>query len=145
MKTTDPFMKPTVNVNYFRTDFDLDVQVAASRLSRRVLTSPPMSSLSTGETIPGNAVPDNANRGSDQDWKTWIRANFNAVSHPVGTCAMMRRNLGGVVNAQLKVYDTTNLRIVDASVMPTQVSAHLMSTLYGIAEKAADLIKASWP
>ncbi|KAJ2933649.1 hypothetical protein H1R20_g3458, partial [Candolleomyces eurysporus] len=145
IRTTDPFMKPTVNVNYFRTDFDLDVQVAASRLSRRVLTSPPMSSLSTGETIPGNAVPDNANRGSDQDWKNWIRANFNAVSHPVGTCAMMRRNLGGVVNAQLKVYDTANLRIVDASVMPTQVSAHLMSTLYGISEKAADLIKASWP
>ncbi|KAJ2923425.1 hypothetical protein H1R20_g13669, partial [Candolleomyces eurysporus] len=109
------------------------------------LPAPPMSSLSTGETIPGNAVPDNANRGSDQDWKNWIRANFNAVSHPVGTCAMMRRNLGGVVNAQLKVYDTANLRIVDASVMPTQVSAHLMSTLYGISEKAADLIKASWP
>jgi choline dehydrogenase-like flavoprotein len=51
----------------------------------------------------------------------------------------------GVVNAQLKVYDTTNLRVVDASAMPTQISAHLMSTLYGIAEKAADLIKASWP
>ncbi|KAF6752038.1 glucose oxidase [Ephemerocybe angulata] len=145
LKTDDPFMRPQVTVNWFRTDFDLDVQVAAARLARRVLTSPPMSSLSTGETIPGTAVPDNADRGSDNDWKNWILDNYSAVSHPVGTAAMMRRTLGGVVNAQLKVYDTTNLRVVDASVMPTQISAHLSATLYGIAEKAADLIKASWP
>lgn len=49
----------------------------------------------------------------------------------------------GVVNAQLKVYDTTNLRVADASIMPMQISAHLSSTLYGVAEKAADLIKAA--
>ena len=54
----------------------------------------------------------------------------------------MRRSLGGVVNARLKVYDTLNLRVVDASVLPMQMSAHLSSTLYGVAEKAADMIKA---
>jgi choline dehydrogenase-like flavoprotein len=49
-----------------------------------------------------------------------------------------------VVDARLKVYDTSNVRVVDASVMPLQISAHLASTLYGVAEKAADLIKADW-
>ncbi len=75
--------------------------------------------------------------------KTGTSAGFSAVSHPIGTAAMMKRSLGGVVDAHLKVYDTANVRVVDASVMPIQVSAHLSSTLYGIAEKAADLIKAA--
>ena len=49
----------------------------------------------------------------------------------------------GVVDAHLLVYNTTNLRVVDASILPMQISAHLQSTLYGVAEKAADLIKAA--
>ncbi|KAJ6462721.1 hypothetical protein DFH09DRAFT_573237 [Mycena vulgaris] len=139
----DPFTYPTIKVNYFGVGMDLDMQVAGARLARRILTTAPLSSLSTGETIPGNAVPDNAARGSDAAWQTWIKNGFASVAHPIGTAAMMRRSLGGVVDAQLKIYDIANVRVVDASILPLQISAHLSSTLYGVAEKAADLIKAA--
>ncbi|KAI3610976.1 glucose oxidase [Moniliophthora roreri] len=141
--STNPFQKPQIRVNYFSVDWDMDVQIAASRLSRRIFTSPPLSSLSNGETTPGGQVPDGSDRGSDANWRNWINNNFSPVAHPIGTAAMMKRSLGGVVNAQLKVYDTANVRVVDASAMPLQVSAHLQATLYGFAEKAADLIKAA--
>ncbi|KAH9851989.1 alcohol oxidase [Lenzites betulinus] len=146
--SNDPFIKPSINVNYFSVDFDLSVQIAGARLSRRVLHSPPLSTLSVGEIAPGlTVVPDNGDGGSDADWEKWIvqpgDAGFASVAHPIGTCAMMRRDLGGVVDAHLKVYDTTNVRVIDASVMPIQISAHLTSSLYGMAEKAADIIKAA--
>ncbi|TFK48008.1 alcohol oxidase [Heliocybe sulcata] len=145
--STDPFAKPKTTVNYFGVDFDMSVQVAGARLSRRVLGSPPLSWLSVGETTPGTSVvPDNGDGGSDQDWRNWILdpdSGFSSVDHPIGTCAMMKQDLGGVVNAQLIVYNTSNLRVVDASILPLQISAHLSATLYGVAEKAADLIKAA--
>ena len=169
-QSSDPFEKPSVNVNYFSIDWDLDVQIAGARLSRRVLANPPLSYViftsssaapshlhmhsalsdlrsSVGETSPGlSVVPDNGDGGSDADWAAWITqpglsAGFGAVSHPIASAAMMRRELGGVVDARLVVYDTANVRVVDASVVPLQLSAHLSSTLYGVAEKAADLIK----
>ncbi|KAF7980096.1 hypothetical protein HWV62_39910 [Athelia sp. TMB] len=146
--TTNPFTKPAVHVNYFSVPWDLSVQIAGARLSRVIFNTAPLSKLSTGETIPGlKSVPNNGVNGTDADWTKWITApspnGFSSVSHPIGTAAMMRRELGGVVDAQLTVYNTTNVRVVDASILPIQISAHLQSTLYGVAEKAADLIKAA--
>jgi choline dehydrogenase len=46
-----------------------------------------------------------------------------------------------VVDSQLMVYGLANVRVVDASVLPVQLSAHLSSSLYGIAEKAAVMIR----
>lgn len=54
---------------------------------------------------------------------------------------MMPKEIGGVVDASLKVYGTSNVRVVDASVIPFQVCGHLQSTIYAVAERAADIIK----
>lgn len=62
--------------------------------------------------------------------------------HEIGTAAMMSRELGGVVDEELRVYGTKNVRVVDASVLPLQVSGHLTATLYAVAERASDMIKA---
>ena len=145
LQSTSVTTLPAVSVNWFSSPLDLAVQVAGARLSRRILNYSSFSSISSGESIPGTSVvpsTDPTHAGSDAAWSSWILSKFNAVSHPIGTAAMMRRELGGVVDAHLRVYDTTNLRVVDASVLPIQVSAHLSATLYGVAEKAADIIKA---
>jgi choline dehydrogenase-like flavoprotein len=54
---------------------------------------------------------------------------------------MLPKELGGVVDPQLRVWDVDGLRVVDASIIPLLPAAHLQATVYGIAEKAADLIK----
>lgn len=54
---------------------------------------------------------------------------------------MMSRELGGVVDPELKVYGTHNVRVVDASIIPAQISGHLTATLYAVAERASDIIK----
>lgn len=54
---------------------------------------------------------------------------------------MMSRELGGVVDPELRVYGTGNVRVVDASVLPLQISGHLTSTLYAVAERASEMIR----
>ncbi|KAJ7291502.1 hypothetical protein C8J57DRAFT_1273248 [Mycena rebaudengoi] len=139
----DPFQYPNVHVNYFSVPYDMDVQIAGLKLMRKILKTPPLSDLSTGELVPGPTIPDDEQGGSDALWKEFILANFGTVAHPVGSAAMMRRELGGVVDAHLKVYDTRNVRVVDASIIPLALSAHPSASIYGVAEKAADLIRAA--
>ncbi|EJD07152.1 glucose oxidase [Fomitiporia mediterranea MF3/22] len=139
---TSVFTKPKVTVNYFDVDYDLAVQTAGTRVGRKVLNNPAFASISSGETDPGiDVVPDDGNGGADDAWHSWIHDEFSSVFHEIGSAAMMRRDLGGVVDGKLRVYDTVNLRVVDASILPLHISAHPSETLYGVAEKAADIIK----
>jgi len=61
-------------------------------------------------------------------------------NHHAGTAAMLPRDLGGVVDPELKVYGVQGLRVVDASVMPMIPATHLQATVYAIAEKVSRFI-----
>lgn len=64
-----------------------------------------------------------------------IRRNAATEYHVSCSCPMLPLDLGGVVDSNLLVYGTENLRIVDASIMPMVPAAHLQAVVYAIAEK----------
>lgn len=143
----NPFDMPRVDPNYFGLPIDMDMQVASLRTSRRVLQNNNIKSLTyNGETTPGfDLIPDGNYGGRYSRWRDWILGNtggsgFAVNNHQLGTATMQPKEKGGVVDGKFKVYGTQNVRVVDASALPVQVSAHLSATLYGMAEKAADSI-----
>lgn len=91
--------------------------------------------LSSGNA--SNSNRDNTNGRMLQLVKEHLVTEF----HPSGTTAMLPFDLGGVVDTDLKVYGTSNLRVVDASIMPVILGAHLQAPVYAVAERAADIIK----
>lgn len=54
---------------------------------------------------------------------------------------MLPREKGGVVDSKLKVYGVNGLRIVDSSVMPIAARGNPQTTVYAVAERAADILK----
>lgn len=70
-----------------------------------------------------------------------VRTESQSVSHPCGTCAMLPKNNGGVVDHRLRVYGVQGLRVVDASIFPLIPRGNLQTSVYAVAERAADFIK----
>ncbi|KAI7243926.1 GMC oxidoreductase [Hortaea werneckii] len=138
INTTDPSKTPLVDFGTFSHPTDLEIAVEAIKKTREFMSSVPMQETGATEIIRG------ANVTSDDEIAAAIR-NFarSTWQHPTSSCSMMRRELGGVVDPSLKVYGVQGLRVVDASIMPLIIGSHTSSTVYAVAEKAADIIKAA--
>ena len=129
----------TINPNYWMLEWDEQVQVGVARYIRKMYNTERLQAFVGTEVAPGlSLLPENA---TDEQWAQYLKKNWMPNNHPVSTAAMLPRSIGGVVDNELLVYGTENLRVIDASVLPTQVCGHLTSTLYALAEKAADIMK----
>lgn len=94
----------------------------------------------TTELLPGyTLLPANA---SLAQYTAYFGSALTPVWHGVGTAGMRRRDWGGVVDTKFRVYGTKGLRVVDASVIPMEVNGNPTSTIYALAEKAAEDILA---
>ncbi|KAF2502555.1 putative glucose oxidase [Lophium mytilinum] len=137
-QSTDPTAYPAIQPNFFQFEFDQLAQTAIARYLRKSYTVAPLAPLVGPELIPNTTtVPTD---GPDEVYIEFLKGTFGPNYHPVGTAAMMSRELGGVVDNELRVYGTLNVRVVDASVLPGQVSGHLTSTIYAVAERAAEIL-----
>lgn len=132
--SSDPFAAPLIDPSYFGVDTDLALAQAGFAWARKLAATQPLDGVLTGESTPGANVTGDA-------LNTYIKSVAGTEFHPMGTCAMLPRDSGGVVDTNLIVYGTSNVRVLDSSIIPIEISAHLMATTYGIAEKGSDIIK----
>ncbi|KZS98576.1 alcohol oxidase [Sistotremastrum niveocremeum HHB9708] len=140
--SSNPAIYPALDPKYLTTQFELDLHGNATKLSRTIFGKQPLASLWNGEIFPGQNLSTTA---TDAQWQKFIAATYTPVLHPVGTVALLPQEDGGAVDPNLIVYGTQNVRVVDSSIIPIQISAHLSATVYGIAERAADIIKGVIP
>lgn len=127
----NPRGKPIIDPKYLSNAYDEQALVEAAKFARRIANTEPIKSAWKAETEPGEAVQ------TDEQWLAFVRKGLGSFYHPSGTCAMLPRKDGGVVDANLRVYGTSNLRVVDNSIIPVIPSAHIQTAAYGIAEVAA--------
>lgn len=129
---------PIIDPKYISNAFDLEAAKAAAKYLRKMGTTSPFKELWVKEYDPGFDTQ------TDEEWEAYVRENVSTFYHPLGTCAMLPKKDGGVVDPELKVYGVSNLRVVDASVIPVMISANIQTAVYGIAERAAELIAAEY-
>ena len=135
LKSKDPFVAPLINPNYLGHEDDRKVLLAGMKLARRLLKSKPLEPYYDCEDFPGPAAQ------SDEDLIDAARQRGTTTFHPMGTCCMApSHNQNAVVSDELRVHGLQNLRVIDASIMPTMPSANINAATLMIADKAADMI-----
>lgn len=143
INSSNPLHPPAINPNYNSVNVTINgtevawdmwfLAKASQHYVTQLATTEPMKSLVTG-TTPDYRLP----------FDQWYDAIFKwtgSSQHLTGGNPMLAKEAGGVVDTNLLVYGTTNVRVVDGSVFPYQPSAHPMGVTYALAVRAARIFQ----
>jgi choline dehydrogenase len=133
LRSTNPKDPVNIDLNFFAEPEDAKVLVNGIRTVREILATKAFDEYRSEEIHPGVEAQ------SDQEILAKAKERLGLVYHPVGTCKMGNDSMA-VVDDQLRVHGLENLRVIDASVMPTIPSGNTNAPTIAIAEKAADII-----
>lgn len=133
LRSTNPAEPPRILANLLSTDRDLANMRRSVEIGREIAAQSAHDWLGLKEIDPGPA------RQTKAEMDDYLRANVAGDFHLTGTCRMGHDRMA-VTDPQLKVHGIEGLRVVDASVMPSIVSANTNATTIMIGEKAADMI-----
>jgi choline dehydrogenase len=128
----DPGEHPKIVANYLSDGMDRLTMINGLKRIRQVLRQPALRPYLSHELTPGSHV-------AHDDLLGFAQAAGSTAFHVVGTCAM-GSGPDAVVDPELRVNGVSNLRVVDASVMPRITSGNTNAATLMIAEKAAEMI-----
>src|SRR5262249_22915499 len=119
--------------NFLRSREDVRALTAGMRLARKIAQQPALADYVAEEVLPGAAVK------TDAQFEASIRQNGLSNLHPVGTCRM-GGDEAAVLDPRLRLRGIGNLRVVDASVMPSVPAGNTNAPTIMIAERASTMI-----
>jgi choline dehydrogenase-like flavoprotein len=122
-----------IDPNFFDHPDDMATLISGFKITRNILNQKSIAGLKPTDI-------NTANVSSDSEIEAAIRSSADTLYHPVGTCKMGSDDMA-VVDSNLRVRGINNLRVVDASIMPTIVGGNTNAAAIMIGEKAADLIR----
>src|SRR5579871_431880 len=135
LRSADPFEPLNIQTNYLSCEYDMSVLLAGLKLGREIVHTAPFADMVGQELLPGPEVGEDV-----QKLRKYTKDTCITDWHPSGTCKMGLDAMA-VVDPRLRVYGIDNLRVVDASIMPSVVSGNLQASVYMISEKGAHMIQ----
>lgn len=143
IKTANPNDHPKIDFAYLSHPFDAEILSRHCLQIERLLEQPIFNAIIKPR---GTRLPREYGRPFEtlEEVKSAIRKYGATNYHPCGTCAMMDVADDGVVDGSLKVYGTSNLRVCDASVFPIIPRGNILTTVYAVAEEAADFVSTDY-
>jgi choline dehydrogenase-like flavoprotein len=134
ISSSDYNARPTIDPRFLAND--IDIEVLAHHVQK-------LHSLANSPTLKPFLEPSAVPRDLEEIKALLRNATALTTHHTCGTASMLPQEAGGVVSEELRVYGTKNVRVVDASVFPLIPHANPMATVYAVAERAAEVIRAS--
>ncbi|RWS17499.1 glucose dehydrogenase-like [FAD: quinone] [Dinothrombium tinctorium] len=143
LKSNDPYDHPIIDPKYFLHESDVKTLIEGVKIAMNISRN--MNAEKLGFEMKSFSAPecDALEKENDDYWECIVRHFADTLYHFAGTCRMGSEDSEkAVVDNELRVLGVSGLRVVDASIMPSIVSANPLASIVMIAEKASDMIKA---
>jgi choline dehydrogenase len=127
---------PIIEGNHLGTDRDLAAMVRAIEAARELGSQKAFDGIREAEIVPGPKAT------SKQDLIDLARTGSASFGHAIGT-ARIGSDADAVVDSDLRVHGLRDLRVADASVMPSIISGPTCAPSIMIGGRAAEFIKSS--
>ncbi len=137
LHSADPYQQPLIQHNFCQDERDMTCLIRGVQAIRTITRQPAFQAFAGEEVEPGAEIQ------TEDDLRRHIKDNCATVYHPTSTCAMGLGKMAVTDPLSMKVYGLEGLRIADASVFPTVTSGNTVAPTIAVAERAADLIRAT--